>query len=119
MKVNTYNKKIFYGWFIVVAAAILMGVCWGIVFNTSSLFVNPICNDLGISRQAMNVTFSIRFITQLTISLLSGIIFTRLKLKNLMKIASITSVISMYLFSYIKSTILVETSQILLTFRQL
>lgn len=103
MKDKIYHGKIFYGWYIVGAGVILMAVCWGITFNTASLFINPISKDLGISRQAINVTFSIRAITQLAIALLSGIIFTRIKLKNLIKVASITSVISLFLHSYVKS----------------
>ena len=103
MKGRIYDRKIFYGWYIVIASAILMGVSWGITLNTASLFVNPISSDLEISRKLMNVTFSIRSLTQLTISLLFGIILTRFKLSNLMKLSSIVSVLSLYLHSHIES----------------
>lgn len=103
MKNKIYNGKIFYGWYIVAAACILLAVCWGITFNTASLFINPISDDFGISRKAINMTFSIRSITQLTISLFSWIIFTRFKLGNMMKVASITAIISLYLNSRVES----------------
>jgi len=103
MKDKFYHGKIFYGWYIVIAAVLLMAVCWGVVFNTASLFIDPISTELGISRQAMNLTFSIRSICQLAVALFSGVIYKKLKMINLMKIASVTSVLSLFLHSYIKS----------------
>src|SRR5690554_2622968 len=103
MRDKIYNGKIFYGWYVVIAAGILLAVCWGITFNTASLFINPISNDFGISRKAINMTFSIRSIIQLTISFFSWILFTSLKLGNMMKVSVIASVISLYLHSRVES----------------
>lgn len=103
MRDKIFGGRIFYGWYVVIAAGILLAVCWGITYNTASLFINPISNDFGISRKAINMTFSIRSVTQLTISFFSWILFTRLKLGNMMKVASITSVISLYLHSRVES----------------
>ncbi len=100
------KKKIFYGWFIVAASFIIMTFGWGIVFNTSSLFIEPISETLNISRKTMNFTFTLRALSQLLISLLSVVIFKRFKMINVMKVCSIILGISFFLHSYIQSPIM-------------
>ena len=79
MKEKIYHGKIFYGWYIVAAAFVIMAVGWGITFNTASLFINPISEDLGLSRKAINMTFTIIFLCQLVISLLQALSIQGLK----------------------------------------
>ncbi|MFO7887741.1 MAG: MFS transporter [Eubacteriales bacterium] len=100
------KSKVFYGWFIVASSFLIMALGWGIVFNTSSLFIEPISETLEISRKTMNFTFTLRSLTQLLISLASAIIFKRFKMINVMKICSILLVVSFFLHSYISSTIM-------------
>lgn len=102
MKRNMYDEKVFYGWYVVAAAFIMMATGWGIIFNTASLFIEPVSTDLALSRQSINFTFTIRSICQLVIYLFSGIIFSKLKIKNLMKVASIILPISIFLHSYVE-----------------
>lgn len=103
MKKKLYHGRIFYGWYIVAAAFIIMAVGWGITFNTASLFIKPISEELGFSRREINVTFTLRSACQMTISLFAGIIFTKLKIRNLMKVASITLFLSTFFYSFVKS----------------
>src|SRR6056297_72634 len=100
------KSKVFYGWFIVASSFLIMALGWGIVFNTSSLFIEPISEALEISRKTMNFTFTLRSLTQLLISLASAIIFKRFKMINVMKICSILLVVSFFLHSYISSVIM-------------
>lgn len=106
-----YQNRIFYGWYIVIAAFIIMAVGWGITFNTASLFIEPISRDLGLSRETMNTTFSIRSICQLVVALSSIVIYSKFKMKSIMKAASIILPISFFLYSYIES----QTTLYLLT----
>ena len=103
MKNKLYHGKIFYGWYIVAAGLIIMSVGWGIVFNTASLFIEPVGNDLGLSRQGINTTLTIRSLCQLIVYFFSGILYSKVKIKSLMKIASITLPISFFLNSYAES----------------
>ena len=103
MKNKLYHGKIFYGWYIVAAGLIIMSVGWGIVFNTASLFIEPVGNDLGLSRQGINTTLTIRSLCQLIVYFFSGILYSKVKIKSLMKIASITLPISFFLHSYAES----------------
>lgn len=121
MKKKIYHGRIFYGWYIVAAAFIIMAVGWGIVFNTASLFINPISEELGLSRKAINATFTIRSICQLVISLFSGLIYKKLKMKNLMKVTSLSLALSFFLHASVKNigmlyflTIIASSSMVLL-----
>jgi len=100
------KNKIFYGWFIVGASFLIMALGWGIVFNTSSIFIEPMSETLNMSRKAMNFTFTLRAIFMLIISLFSGVIFKKFKIINVMKICSITLGVTFFLHSYIQSPIM-------------
>ncbi len=100
------KNKIFYGWFIVGASFLIMALGWGIVFNTSSLFIEPLSETLNISRKAMNFTFTLRSFAQLIISLFSVVIFKRFKMINVMKVCSISLGVTFFLHSYIQSAIM-------------
>ena len=45
------RKKIYYGW-IIVAVGVIMMMSYGIVNNCISLYVVPICSELGFTRKA-------------------------------------------------------------------
>jgi MFS family permease len=100
------NTKIFYGWIIVASSFLIMTLGWGIVFNTSSLFIEPVSETLDISRKVMNFTFTLRAIFQLLISLSSVILFKRFKMINVMRFCSVGLGITFFLHSYINSVFL-------------
>lgn len=100
------NTKIFYGWIIVASSFLIMTLGWGIVFNTSSLFIEPVSETLDISRKVMNFTFTLRAIFQLLISLSSVILFKRFKMINVMRFCSVGLGITFFLHGYINSVFL-------------
>jgi MFS family permease len=100
------NTKIFYGWIIVASSFLIMTLGWGIVFNTSSLFIEPVSETLDISRKVMNFTFTLRAFFQLLISLSSVILFKRFKMINVMRFCSVGLGITFFLHSYINSVFL-------------
>lgn len=92
-------KEIHYGWFIVGAAFLIMAAGWGILYNCSSLFIEPVSSDLGFTRSQINATMTIRAASQMVISLLAGKIFRRFDLIRLMKTASLVLVLSFFMYS--------------------
>lgn len=115
--------NIFYGWFIVAAGFVVTAASMGIAYNTFSIFIDSISSDLGFTRQQMNGTVSIRFLTQMIVAFFSGKIFARYNLKALMKVSSLALPISFILYSFSNSlytyyiiTIIMSVSVILLTF---
>lgn len=99
MKKILNNKNIYYGWIIVAAAFIIMATGWASVYNSSSLFIKPISNDLGFSRSEFSATMTIRAACQMTVSLFAGKIFRKFDIKKLMRVASITLIISFFSYS--------------------
>lgn len=94
-----YHGKIYYGYFIVAAAFIIMASSLGIVFNTASLFLKPIGDDLGFTQSAISATLAIRSVTQMVVSLFSWKIFSKYNLRNIMKLSSIVLAISFFSYS--------------------
>ena len=43
----------FYGWLVVIACFLVMGVSVGVVNNSNGVYVKPVCADMGFSRWAM------------------------------------------------------------------
>lgn len=93
------GTEVYYGWFVVAAAFLIMAVGWGSVYNCSSLFINPISAELGFSRSAINFTMTIRAACQMGISLFAGKIFRSFQMMKLMKVFSVVLVFSFFLYS--------------------
>ena len=48
-------KKIFYGWWIVIACTLIMGTIFPLIHACLSLFIVPVTEDFGISRSTFSV----------------------------------------------------------------
>ncbi len=92
-------RKLFYGWVIVGACFLVMAVSMGIVTNCASLFTKPLCDDLGMSRQAAGWILTITYAGQMVTSLFSGKIFATFDVRFVMKICGIGVTIGWFLYS--------------------
>lgn len=88
-----------------ICGMVIMGIAWSIPYNLSSLFITSYAEDLNLSRSAINMAFTLRAMGQLVVSLTAGFVFSKVKLHNLMKIASITLVISVFFQSKINTSL--------------
>lgn len=93
------SKHIYYGWWVVGAAFLIMAVGWGSVYNCSSLFIGPVTKELGFTRSQFNLTMTIRAASQMAVSLFAGQIFRRFEIRQIMKIFSLVLVGAFYVFS--------------------
>ncbi len=93
-------KKFFYGWVIVGASFVVMALTMGIVTNCASLFVKPLCDDLGISRQAAGWITTIIYAGQLVAALFSGKIFSTVETRVVMKFCSIGLAVGLLCYSF-------------------
>ena len=91
------NGKFFYGWIIVLYGFVLMSVSWGIVYNTASLFLVPISEELGFTRTQISYTMTLRALTQTLMALFAGRIYRKISIEPSMKIMSLVLVGSFYL----------------------
>lgn len=95
------NKKIFYGWIIVAAACLIMGTTTGIVTNCNSLFIRPIAEDLGVSRQAVSTMVSLQNFGMMFTAFLAGRIFTEDNIVKVMRAAITVMVITYFCNSFV------------------
>lgn len=86
MQINNNRTGVFYGWWIVLAGFVIMGVDVGIVSNCASQFFKPIAADLGYSRAAVSMTQTIFSMCYMLMSFLAGKIFSRKDLNRLLRI---------------------------------
>ena len=67
---------LFYGWFMVAAGFFIMCFAMGTILNCYSLFVKPICEDLGYARQQIALNASLHSCGQMTVALFSCLLYT-------------------------------------------
>lgn len=91
---------IYYGWIIVLAGLLITASGVGIAANCFSLFIRPVSEDLGFSRQAMSANQTIMAMVSMVIVLFTGAIYKRFKLMRLMKLGVILLVLSYFAFSF-------------------
>ena len=90
------NKKLHYGWIIVIACGLVMAAAMGIISNCASLFIKPISDDLGVSRRAVSSTISILSIGAMITSLFAGRLFNDHNIVSIMRVAIIVMTICFF-----------------------
>lgn len=93
------KHNVFYGWVVVVCGILVMAVTHGIIGNCFSLYVKPVTEELGFTRQSFNVCATITNMVYMLISLFSGKIFQKIKVHSLMKLACIALPASYFCYS--------------------
>ena len=91
---SKYQGKVFYGWWIVAAGFLIMGAAYGIVTNCVGLFVKPVTENMGFTRQAFSMNQTLVSFAMMAIPLLSGKIFGRFNVKTVMRLCTVTLVLS-------------------------
>lgn len=99
------RKKIHYGWVIILAGFIIMGIVWTITFNIPNLFIPDYASELGLSRKLINLSFTIRSACQLLVSLAAGYIFKKYDMVKVMKLSALTYTLGIYLSSRVNSAL--------------
>ncbi|MEG0371785.1 MAG: MFS transporter [Clostridium sp.] len=83
------NKKIFYGWWIVLSGFLLMLTIYVLCISCASIFVKPVSESLGFSRGEFSFSTTILLLSYMVFSIIIGQIITT---KNI-KIIIVTSII--------------------------
>lgn len=117
------KHNIFYGWVVVFGGILIMAVAYGIPCNCFSLYVKPVTEELGFTRQSFNVCVTIINLVYMLLSLFAGKIFKAVKVRALMKISCIVLPVSYFCYSlctelwmFYAVALLVGTTSTLLTF---
>lgn len=91
---SKYQGKVFYGWWIVAAGFLIMGAAYGIVTNCVGLFVKPVTENMGFTRQAFSMNQTLVSFAMMAIPLLSRQIFGRFNVKTVMRLCTVTLVLA-------------------------
>lgn len=75
------NGRFYYGWVMLACGFLSMFICYVIKVNCYSLFYDPICNELGISRTAYIQTNTVMTVTMLIASAFIGKIYKMFPIK--------------------------------------
>lgn len=97
------KQKQFYGWKIVLAGAVVLGVSHGVVSNCFSLYIIPVSAALEINRDTFSVCSMIINGLYAGTSFLAGAIYRRLRLRNTIRVAAIALPISYFCYSLCKT----------------
>ena len=76
-------------WLMVLAGMMVTGVSYGIVLNCFGLFVKPVSELMGFSRQGFATSLTIVYIFYMLCSVYSGKLIEKLGLKRLMRMAAL------------------------------
>lgn len=102
MKLKGRNG-IFYGWYIVLAGFIIMGVNVGIVSNCGSQFIKPIAEELGYTRAEVGMMQTIMSICYMAMSFMAGKILARDDLGKILKVDVFIVPIAYFCYSFVDS----------------
>ncbi len=89
---SSEKKAFHYGWVIVVSCFMIMCFALCLVMNCLGLFVKPVTEDLGMSRQAFSMNSTMISVAMMAVSLFSGRIFGGSNQKNLRRIMAFATV---------------------------
>ena len=94
------REPLFYGWIVVICGAVVLGVTHGVIINCFSLYIIPVSDALGISRDAFSLCNTLINGAYAVISFLAGKIYRRFKLRALLRIAAIFLPVSYFCYSF-------------------
>ena len=99
------HEKPFYGWYIVLAGAVIMGADIGIISNCASQFIKPVSQDLGVTRAAVSMNQTIMSFCYMLTAFMAGRIFTRNDLGRILKIDLFVVSAAYFCYSFASSTL--------------
>lgn len=97
------NGKIYYGWWIVIAAAIITGFVYSGIVSVTGVFVLPVTEGLGISIGGFSLYTTVMSVANILTLVIISKFFTKKHLKKIMVIAGIVGIISFLGFASAKS----------------
>lgn len=95
------KPKTHYGWLVAFVAFMVFAIDFCIIFNCVGMYVEPVTKDLGFLRKDYSLNNTVICISMMFISLFSGKIYKRFKLKSVMLFGAIVCPVaySMYAFA--------------------
>lgn len=86
---NKRQSRLFYGWYVVFACFLIMGVSVGLVNNSSGVYIKPVCADMGFSRKAMAFNNTLIAASSMLVAVFAGKIYARFDVKQVMRFGGV------------------------------
>lgn len=83
------ENKLHYGWRIIFACFMLMSFYFCVVMNCPGLFLTSVTQEFGISRSQYTLNTTVISIAMMIVSLNAGKIFSKFKIKSVMRLAGL------------------------------
>ncbi|MDY3038017.1 MAG: MFS transporter, partial [Eubacteriales bacterium] len=99
------NGKIYYGWWIVLAAALICGLVYSGIVSVTGVFILPVTTELGLPIGSYSFYITIMSLTNIVTLLVISKFLTAKNIKKIMAAAAILGIISFIGFSMAKSLI--------------
>lgn len=109
-----YHGKVFYGWYIVLAGLLTMGAGWGVFTNCASLFIRPVTEELGFTRQAYSLNMSIVSLCTMFSTLVVGKVFEKFGMLLVMRVSCLVASASFFCYSLFSTIPLFYLSSVIL-----
>ena len=100
------NGKLYYGWVIVLVAAIITGFVYSAIVSVTGIFMLPVTGELGLSVAKYSLYLTIMSIAGIITQVIIPKYYNEKTIKKIMAIAGIFGIISFIGFAYAKSLML-------------
>lgn len=97
------KKKMFYGWVIVITSMIIMMIALGLVGNCNSLYIVPICDDLGITRSEGAFLNTVSSIGGMLMSAFSAKLYSKVSVRRTVQIGALVLALFYALISIVEN----------------
>jgi predicted MFS family arabinose efflux permease len=95
------KAKVFYGWYVVAAGCLIIGMTAGIIQNSFGQYIKPVCADMGFTRQQMSTNQTIVSIASMIFALMWGKLSKKIHLHKCMSVVAVLLPALYFCFSFI------------------
>lgn len=95
---NRISKRERYQWILAGTGLIVLACSYGVVVNGFNLYLKPVCDEYGFTRQSFSICSTIINLALMTVCLFADEIFPRFGLIKLMRFGSICLCIAYFMF---------------------
>lgn len=99
------EKNMFYGWVIIAASVVILALGQGMFNSTNSVFVVPVCRELGLSRSAFTFHRTIITLVSCFVTPFYGKIIQRFGVKNTLLAGGISLSAVIFCYSFANSVL--------------
>ena len=92
-------KKPYYGWIIVALGIVIMAASVGIVNNCTSLYIVPICEEMGYSRKAVSMLNTLISVGGMVVSAVSAELYHHFSVRRTMQVSAVVISVGYFTFS--------------------